>query len=112
MRLHAIDEDDAVRPLRLDAAKDVHAVRAGADPLDLHRRANRHAHALFSDAVTFEHAELAFGRRSTMTAHRGEDERLGAGGFEDVQHLPDNTFDVRDASTADGHGDLRAGLNS
>jgi hypothetical protein len=109
MRFHTVDEDDAIRPERFDAAHHWDAIRGDPDLTHLEGGPDGRVHRLLGDSIGGENLCLALRCRPAVTAHGGNDERLRSGGAQLVEDAGNDLRQLRNAAASHGHGDAGAG---
>ena len=107
VRLHAVDQDDAVG-LPGEAVEEEGDALDLAQRDDLHGGADRRPDGRLGDAEVREHLGLAGGGGAAVRAHGRHDEGLEAGGREPRDEAADQHGDVGDAAAADSYGDAGA----
>ncbi len=85
------------------------SIRRAAERNHVERTDDRASHGGFVDSEMIEHGGLAFGVRGSVAAHGGEEERLEAARFPEIDDVADDGGEVGDASAADADGDARSG---
>src|SRR5678815_3785405 len=111
MRLDAIDYDDAVRFKRMPVHEERHFNSAIVESDDFHRGTYRAAHSLFRDSIRGEDFRLTFRRRSAMTAHSRQYERMCSFPFDHRSNRFDDTGNIGNSTTAGGDCNAGPGWN-
>ena len=107
MPLDAPDQKNAVRFIGVLVHERLNALRCPAERLNLERAEDRHAHCGFMNAVVGEDIRLSFGGICSVTAHRGEQERVRATVFPEIDDCFNYAAYVRNAAAT--YADRNAG---
>ena len=104
VRLDAVEQQNAVRLMRVAVHVDRVTFRRIPQVNRLHRRADRRADLLFRYAVVFEDRPLPLVGRAAVAAHGGHHERRGPLLLQPIAGRPDCGLETGDAAAADRQG--------
>ncbi len=108
MRLDPVHQHDAVGCGGVGIEPRDQAVFGRSQVDHVHGGAHGRSHRLLADAHAKEQALLPLGRRPAVTAHGGEDKRMGALGLEMINQDSHDHRLVRDATAADSNGNAHS----